>query len=102
MTFLLYGLCTLCIRFSYSCAYVCVSIIFALFLTTLAVSWITPAVANDLCVFSWIPILLTMNCVNCGIATNRSNAIGSVLLEDPAVLSIIRGWTGLQTVSICK
>ncbi|XP_050676580.1 uncharacterized protein LOC126973378 [Leptidea sinapis] len=39
-----------------------------------------------------------MNCIICGIATNRSNAIGNMLLEDQAVLSIIREWNpDLQT-----
>lgn len=41
-----------------------------------------------------------VNCVSCGIATDRSNATGSVPLHDEAVLSIIRARTGLQTVSI--
>ena len=67
----------------------------------------------DFCYFSddfglilrtWTPILLIdwimVNCVNCGIATDRSNATGSVPLHDEAVLSIIRARTGRQTVSI--
>lgn len=41
-----------------------------------------------------------VNCVSCGIATDRSNATGSVPLHDEAVLSLIRARTGRQTVSI--
>lgn len=37
-------------------------------------------------------------CVDCTIATGRSNSIGRRVLEDEAILSVIRQWRASQPV----
>lgn len=38
-------------------------------------------------------------CVNCLIATGRSNSIGRRVLEDEAILAVVRRWRASQPVS---
>ncbi|RVE43581.1 hypothetical protein evm_011765 [Chilo suppressalis] len=41
----------------------------------------------------------TQNCINCGISSARSNAIGMHLLEDEAILSLAQQWIAPHTVN---
>ncbi|RVE40334.1 hypothetical protein evm_015016 [Chilo suppressalis] len=41
----------------------------------------------------------TQNCINCGISSARSNAIGMHLLEDEAILSLVQQWIAPLTVN---